>query len=414
MRPVAGMDVPAPTLQEQLGASFALARALLQAEDEEAAILGAMQVSAEFIGAMGCSFIPLQEWITTLRPLKHGDADFLEDVQWLSLLDSPNTRQACRICKRQSPEEVCVLRQNSSEAEQVICVGVRRAGREIGVINYFFSAPIKIHENIHLFLGELVHLLDIALVKRRNSAEQSEAGRQVTSARAVNGIVKMQEGMSQEVLDHLAYTAVIEERTRLAREIHDGLAQTLAFLKIEAGLLQTSLDKGELEAVRTKLEACYQTLSTAYLDSREAIDNLRQIPAGAMAEWLSMTASEFKSVTGVPVDVSNVRLCHDLPPVVKMQLVRIIQEALTNIRKHAQACSVTISAFEDDREAVFEITDNGLGFDPAGAEHVSQYGLRSMRERADSIGASLQIDSALKSGTTVRLCIPIRGMSVHE
>ena len=117
MRPAAEMGVPSPTLQEQLGASFALARALLQTEDEEGALLAAMQVSAEFIGAVGCSFLPLQEWTTTLRALKYGDADFLQDLQWQSLLVSPDTRQACRICKRQSPQEVCVLRQNSSGAQ---------------------------------------------------------------------------------------------------------------------------------------------------------------------------------------------------------------------------------------------------------------------------------------------------------
>ena len=414
MRPAAEMGVPSPTLQEQLGASFALARALLQTEDEEGALLAAMQVSAEFIGAVGCSFLPLQEWTTTLRALKYGDADFLQDLQWQSLLVSPDTRQACRICKRQSPQEVCVLRQNSSGAQQVICVGVRRAGREIGVISYFFSAPLNIHETLHLFLGELVHLLDIALVRRYNNAERSEAVRQVASAKAVKEFVKMQEGVSREALDHLAYTAVLEERTRLAREIHDGLAQTLAFLKIEAGRMQTYLEKGELEVLRARLEACYQTLSTAYLDSRMAIDNLRQIPTGELVEWLTMTGSEFQSITGVPVDVSNVRLCHEFPPVVKLQLVRIIQEALTNVRKHAQACSVTLSAFEENGEAVFEITDNGLGFEPAGAEHVSQYGLRSMRERAESIGASVQITSASESGTTVRLRVPIREKPVHE
>ena len=92
----------------------------------------------------------------------------------------------------------------------------------------------------------------------------------------------------------------------------------------------------------------------------------------------------------------------------KAQLVRIVQEALTNIRKHAQACTVTISASEREGEVVLEVHDNGRGFMPEEVQPVSQYGLRSMRERAESIGADFQITSAPGAGTTIRLRIPIK------
>ncbi len=92
----------------------------------------------------------------------------------------------------------------------------------------------------------------------------------------------------------------------------------------------------------------------------------------------------------------------------KAQLIRIVQEALTNIRKHAQSCTVTISAIEREGEVVIEIRDNGIGFSPEEAMPASQYGLRSMRERAESIDADFQIISAPGTGTTVRLQIPIR------
>ncbi len=89
---------------------------------------------------------------------------------------------------------------------------------------------------------------------------------------------------------------MLDERTRLAREIHDGLAQTLAFLKIEAARMQGYVSKGEVDAVTRTLQACYQTLSDAYLDARQAIDNLRHVPDEALGDWLQMTAADFKTL----------------------------------------------------------------------------------------------------------------------
>jgi signal transduction histidine kinase len=83
-----------------------------------------------------------------------------------------------------------------------------------------------------------------------------------------------------------------------------------------------------------------------------------------------------------------------------------VQEALTNVRKHAEANTVTISAFEHNDEAVIEIKDDGQGFSPDNVRSTSVYGLRSMRERAETIYAEFQIISAPGAGTTVRLQVP--------
>jgi len=133
---------------------------------------------------------------------------------------------------------------------------------------------------------------------------------------------------------------------------------------------------------------------------------LRRIPDANLADWLLLTASDFTTLTGLTVDVSNLNLDHVFPNSVKVQLIRIVQEALTNIRKHAEACSVSISAFEREQEVVIEVQDNGRGFMPEDVHQGSQYGLRSMRERAESIGADFQIISSSDIGTTVRLRIP--------
>jgi two-component system nitrate/nitrite sensor histidine kinase NarX len=210
------------------------------------------------------------------------------------------------------------------------------------------------------------------------------------------------------LMTQLEYQAVLDERTRLAREIHDGLAQTLAFLKMEAARMQSYFSKGEYDTLAQILQACYQTLSDAYLDARQAIDNLRHIPDNGLADWLKITAADFETLTGLQVNVSSIEFDHMFSPAVQVQMTRIVQEALTNIRKHAQSSTVTISATERDGVAIVEIVDNGRGFSPGEEQPPSQYGLRSMRERADSIGADIQITSAPGLGTTVQMRIPIQ------
>jgi two-component system nitrate/nitrite sensor histidine kinase NarX len=210
------------------------------------------------------------------------------------------------------------------------------------------------------------------------------------------------------LMTQLEYQAVLDERTRLAREIHDGLAQTLAFLKMEAARMQSFYTKGEFDNLAQILQACYQTLSDAYLDARQAIDNLRHIPDNGLADWLKITAADFETLTGLQVNVSAVEFEHVFSPSIQVQMTRIVQEALTNIRKHAKPSTVSISATQCEENVIIEVKDDGRGFAPLEKQPPSQYGLRSMRERAESIGADIQVISAPGQGTTVQLRIPIR------
>ena len=138
------------------------------------------------------------------------------------------------------------------------------------------------------------------------------------------------------------------------------------------------------------------------------IDDLHRIPDANLADWLGVTASDFRTLTGLNMDVSNVEVEYIFPNNIKAQLIRIVQEALANIRKHAQSCTVSISAVERNSEVIIEVKDNGRGFTPEDVDSISHYGLRSMRERAESVGADFQVISALGMGTTIRLQIPIR------
>jgi len=398
-------------IHPQLNASFTLAGHLLEAQDENMAVLAAMKAGNALLDAMGCAFVPFSEWKGSLPALKYGDAAFLQREDWQARLSAPATRHACRACESKQAGTECLLLQETADARNVFCVSLRCGGREIGVISYFFPEPPQVDDSQRLFLEEMVRLTDLALEALRARDLQIEATRRAFAPLGSKEKLLSLESGNEELLGQLEYKAVLEERTRLAREIHDGLAQTLAFLKLEAARLQTYVSKGELETVTRALQACHQTLSEAYLDARQAIDNLRQVPDKALGDWLQTTAADFSALTGMTVDVSNVCLEDVFPPNVKAQLIRIVQEALNNVRKHAQSCTVMISAFERDGEAILEVRDNGRGFSPEETRPASQYGLRSMRERAESIYADFQIASAPGAGTTVRLQIPIREKS---
>lgn len=395
------------SIRRQLEAGFTLAGYLLEAPDERAAIKAAMRVGNDLLGAAGCTFVPFNEWEASLPSLQHGELDFSQDRDWRARLSAPATRQACRLCQNRQAGEDCILLQEPADAEHVRCVALRCGGREVGMINFFFDEVPQISESQHRFLAEMVRLTDLALDALRTHSQEVDALRREQNPEVLRENLISMEAQNAGLLERLEYQAVLEERSRLAREIHDGLAQTLAFLKIEAARMQRYVANGEVRSIDNTLQACYQTLSEAYLDARQAIDNLRRVPDEALSDWLQTTANDFSTLTGMEVNVPSIELAYPFKPPVKAQVIRIVQEALTNIRKHARARTVSISAIEREGEAVIEIHDNGIGFSPEDI-HASQYGLRSMRERAESIGADFQVTSAPGTGTTVRLQISIR------
>lgn len=204
----------------------------------------------------------------------------------------------------------------------------------------------------------------------------------------------------------LEYKVVIQERARLAREIHDGLAQTLAFLKLQAAQMQSYLAQGDIARLSHVLKENYQALAEAYLDTRQAIDNLRLTPQDGLEQWLDRIMREFEQAAGLRVERSIQPIDPPLEPEIQAQLIRVLQEALSNVRKHARARAVHVGLRRWQGECILEITDDGMGFSADEVPEISQHGLRGMRERAEMIGADFQIISQPHQGTTVRLVLP--------
>jgi two-component system nitrate/nitrite sensor histidine kinase NarX len=203
------------------------------------------------------------------------------------------------------------------------------------------------------------------------------------------------------------YEAAIAERARLAREIHDGLAQTLGYLKLRTAQINNWLNHGEEQQAKTALEELQRLLGEAYVDTREAIDGLRLADKlGDLPAWMQEIASEFEALSGIPTTITN------LPEVtltteVHVQLQRIVQEALSNIRKHADATRVWVNCEHDNYWLTLKIRDNGAGFDLNDIPSMERHGLRIMRERAELLDADFQVTSQRDTGTEIIVRLPL-------
>jgi len=204
--------------------------------------------------------------------------------------------------------------------------------------------------------------------------------------------------------------AIIEERRRIAREIHDGVAQSLGYLNMKAKLVSDSLSSQKTVQAITELNEIQKVVQDTYDDIRESIDqlsaeirNLDIIPA------LANYVREFGDNNGIKVQFDYPKPFPHLSPVAELQLLRITQEALTNVRRHAQATDVEIK-LENTREVVEMIVkDNGQGFSLSDLEESppGYHGLNIIKERAETLGGELNISTAPGEGTALMVSLPL-------
>jgi signal transduction histidine kinase len=209
-------------------------------------------------------------------------------------------------------------------------------------------------------------------------------------------------------LDRLRVTeaerAALEERSHLAREIHDGLAQHLWFAKLKFERLATTVSEDD-KALAGEVG---QALDSAIVEARQALVTMRTSldTEQPLSEMLTRTVDDFGQRSGLKVMFSvGAGLPAALPARQQIEVLRIVQEALTNVRKHADATVVRVRADTHGRELSVAVADNGKGFDPNAP--VDGLGLQGMEERARLLGGTLRVTSEPQGGTTVEVTIPM-------
>lgn len=207
---------------------------------------------------------------------------------------------------------------------------------------------------------------------------------------------------------------MLHEREHLARELHDSLGQAFAFVNAQGQTIRRLLSRGHIAAADEYIGRLVDVAREADVDIRESILGLRTALSGqgffpVLAQYLTLYEKNY----GIRTDLQKPEILQNggFEPLVEVQLLRILQEALTNARKHARASSVRIAFACEDHCATVTIQDDGQGFDPGAysgdlGEHV---GLRVMRERAEEVGGSLRVESSPGAGTRVVVRLPLKG-----
>ena len=261
----------------------------------------------------------------------------------------------------------------------VISVPVRLHERMVGELNLFYRHAAVLTDEDRALLETLASHLAGAIESLRVGALEREA-------------------------------AVAEERGLLARELHDSIAQSLSFLKIQASLLRDDLKRQDPARVDRTLVELDAGIRESVADVRELLIHFRtRTNTEDIAPALRTTLTKFEHQTGLSTHLLIEGEGLPLPADVQVQVLHVVQEALSNVRKHAGAREVWVEVQQTPPWRV-EVRDDGRGFEDrtAQADHETHVGLRIMRERAQRIGASVEVASVPGSGTCVVLTLPQR------
>jgi two-component system nitrate/nitrite sensor histidine kinase NarX len=201
--------------------------------------------------------------------------------------------------------------------------------------------------------------------------------------------------------------AVSEERNLLAQELHDSIAQSLAFLNLQVQMLGTAMKGNDAERSRETLGEIREGVQECYADVRELLTHFRtRLSPADLQHALATMLAKFERRTGIAATLHASGSSVPLAPDRQLQVLHIVQEALSNARKHAVCSRVEVS-LEAGRDTRIAIRDDGRGFDPAHAARLEDHvGLRIMRERAARAGGTVRVHSRPAHGTEVTLTLP--------
>ncbi|HMM86173.1 type IV pili methyl-accepting chemotaxis transducer N-terminal domain-containing protein [Azohydromonas sp.] len=259
--------------------------------------------------------------------------------------------------------------------ESLVTVPLHLQQRVLGEVDLFYRHPVTLGDDERGVLEALAHHLASAMESLRVAALERES-------------------------------AVAEERGLLARELHDSIAQSLSFLKIQVQLLRQATQRGDGDAVARALDELDAGVRESTADVRELLVHFRTRTQGEHIEpALRTTLRKFEHQSGLRTHLQVEGHGLPLPPDVQVQVLHVIQEALSNVRKHAEAREVWVEV-QAAPQWRFEVRDDGVGFDADAPHDETHVGLGIMHERARRIGAQVQVDAVPGAGTCVTLTLP--------
>lgn len=267
----------------------------------------------------------------------------------------------------------------AQDCRTIYAIPLRHKGRVLGVYNLFMATDTPLPEDIRFLFNSISDHMGMALENSRLTRENMRI-------------------------------SLMNERTMLANQIHDSLAQTLAYAKMRLTVLGEAIAEGDQASANRYLSDVEEAVDMAYSEIRNLITQFRDRidPRGLVPALQEMVAS-FRKKANADVDFLNVAQDVVLTPEEEIQVFHIIQESLYNICKHARARHVVVTLDLHDGQYIVNVADDGVGLQTGAATNVGKsFGLTIMRERAAKLGGTLTIESRPAGGTIVRLSFPAR------
>lgn len=258
------------------------------------------------------------------------------------------------------------------DCKRVVAVPLEFRGKLIGLFNLFFDNEQQLADDASRVLRSFAEMIGISLENARLARENRRM--------------------------HL-----MAERQAIANEIHDSLAQTLVYSRMRMSMLQEAMRKQDELLAHKCVSDVNEALDSGQKSVRELITHFRcQMDPLGLQHALQVLVDEFSERCGIALDYSNRVADPGLPLEHELQVFHIVREVLANIATHSGATHACMQVTRKGKRYVFTIEDNGAGI-PSDTEFEGHYGLTIMRERAQRIGAEIEVDSEEGRGTRVRL-----------
>jgi len=267
----------------------------------------------------------------------------------------------------------------AQRCKTVYAIPLRHKGKVLGVYNLFMDGDDSLPDDVNYLFNSISEHLGMALENARLTRENMRI-------------------------------SLMNERTMLANQIHDSLAQTLAYAKMRLSVLNEAIAEGDQDHTNRYLGDVEEAVDMAYSELRNLITQFRdRIDPRGLVPALQEMVESFRKKANADVDFLNMAQDVMLTPEEEIQVFHIIQESLYNICKHARARHVIVTLDLEGGQYIVNVADDGVGLMSGTAASVGKsFGLTIMRERAAKLDGKLSIESRAAGGTIIRLTFPAR------
>jgi signal transduction histidine kinase len=237
---------------------------------------------------------------------------------------------------------------------------------------------------------------------RESLDELSEVNRRLEATIAEN------EALQRQLLVQARASGVRDERRRMAREIHDTIAQGLTGIVTQLQAAERAADQRPADpgGWRRHVIAATRLARESLGEARRSVDALRPEPLEGcrLSDALAGVGERWSALNGIPVQVTTTGTARPIDPEAEFALLRAAQEALANVARHAEATRVGLTISYMENEVALDVRDDGVGFDPSQPEQ--GFGLVAMRQRIAALSGTLQVESEPGGGTAISACVP--------